>query len=69
MPVNKERIIMVQIFRFIADEEEGATALEYGLLAALIAASIVSAVTNLGNAVINAFNVINNAMANVLTGS
>ena len=35
--------------------EEGATALEYGLLAALIAAAIVTAVTALGTAVTGTF--------------
>ena len=36
-------------------EEEGVTPLEYGLLAALIAAAIISAVTGLGSTVSNAF--------------
>jgi len=38
---------MFQIPRFWADED-GAPALEYGLLAALIAATIVAATMNLG---------------------
>lgn len=40
--------MMNSVMRFVR-EEEGATALEYGLLAALIAAAIVTAVTTLGN--------------------
>ena len=40
--------------RFMNDEE-GATAIEYGLLAALIAAVIVVAVQNLGHTVNTAF--------------
>ncbi|MDR4496214.1 MAG: Flp family type IVb pilin [Nitrospirales bacterium] len=43
-----------QIMRFVK-EDEGATAIEYGLLAALIAAVIVGAVTALGNNVNTAF--------------
>jgi len=39
--------MMNSVMRFVR-EEEGATALEYGLLAALIAAAIVTAVTTLG---------------------
>ena len=52
---------MVQMMRFFSDEE-GATALEYGLLAALIAAVIVISVTNLGQAIVDAFVLITAAM-------
>lgn len=48
--------------RFIRDEE-GATALEYGLLAALIAAAIIGAVTTLGNTVSQTFNNISDSMS------
>ena len=47
------------IMKFLRDEE-GATALEYGLLAALIAAVIIGAVTTLGQVVSNTFNNISN---------
>ena len=46
--------MMNHIMRFVR-EEEGATALEYGLLAALIAAAILGAVTALGTSVSNTF--------------
>ena len=46
---------------FIADEE-GVTALEYGMIAALIAGVIVLAVSALGTEVSNTFNKIANAM-------
>ena len=49
------------IMQFLRDEE-GATALEYGLLAALIAAVIITAVTTLGQVVGNTFNNIANSM-------
>ena len=52
------------ILRFVR-EEEGATALEYGLLAALIAAAIIGAVTTLGSTVSNTFQSIANSMAAV----
>ncbi len=58
---------MVQIYKFLADEE-GATALEYGLLAALIAAAIVASVTNLGQVILNAFNFITAAMQAAIGG-
>jgi len=37
-------------------EEEGATAVEYGLMVALIAVAIIAAVTTLGGALVNIFN-------------
>lgn len=39
--------MLVQIKKFLRDEE-GATAVEYGLIAALIAVVILGAVTNVG---------------------
>jgi len=39
-------------------DESGATAVEYGLLVALIACIIISAVTSLGNNLKNKFNVV-----------
>lgn len=43
-------------------DEEGATAVEYGLLVALIAAIIVSVVVLLGNKIDLAFSTVNNAL-------
>ncbi len=59
--------MMNSVMRFVR-EEEGATALEYGLLAALIAASIVTAVTALGTTVSDTFDSIASDMA-AATGS
>ena len=50
------------ISKFFQDDE-GATALEYGLLAALIAAVIIGAVTTLGQVVSNTFNNIASSMS------
>lgn len=47
-----------QVMRFVK-EEEGATAIEYGLLAALIAAVIVGTVGTLGTTVNTAFSNVN----------
>jgi pilus assembly protein Flp/PilA len=52
------------MIKFLQDEE-GATALEYGLLAALIAAAIIGAVTTLGSTVSNTFQSIADSMAAV----
>ena len=52
---------MNSIYAFINDET-GATALEYGLLAALIGAVILGAVTTLGQVIANTFNSIASSM-------
>ena len=51
-----------QIVRFMNDEE-GATAIEYGLLAALIAAVIVGTVGTLGQTVNTAFSNVNTGIS------
>ncbi len=56
------------IFQYLIQDEEGATALEYGLLAALIAAVIIGAVTTLGEVVGTTFNNIAASMS-AATGS
>ncbi len=55
------------IMRFVR-EEEGASALEYGLLAALIAVAIIGAVTALGTTVSQTFTNINGSIS-VAAGS
>ena len=52
---------MEKILRFFK-EEEGATAVEYGLLAALIAVVIIGAVTLLGGNLVNTFNTVAGAI-------
>lgn len=47
--------------KFIANES-GATAIEYGLIAALIAVVVIAAVTKLGTNLSNKFNSIANAI-------
>lgn len=46
--------VLSAVRTFIADED-GVTALEYGMIAALIAAVIVTAVTNLGTTIAGKF--------------
>ena len=53
--------MLTDVMQFLK-EQEGATALEYGLLAALIAAVIVAAVTALGNKVRDTFEFIDSQM-------
>ena len=52
---------MKLVARFMKDES-GATAIEYGLIAALIAVAIIGAVGALGNSVSDTFNTVASAM-------
>jgi pilus assembly protein Flp/PilA len=54
---------MINQFVSFMQEEEGATAIEYGLLAALIAAVIVGTVGTLGGTVNTAFTTVNTALS------
>ncbi len=54
--------MMNHIMQFVR-EEEGATALEYGLLAALVAAALVGTVTTLGATVSQIFADMNSAIS------
>jgi len=57
---------MTKLINLILDEE-GATAIEYGLIAALIAAGIVTATTALGDQVVATFELIQTKMAAAMT--
>ncbi len=52
---------MNTVARFM-DDESGATAIEYGLIAALIAVGIIAAATVLGNSLAELFNSIGNTL-------
>jgi pilus assembly protein Flp/PilA len=51
------------VMRFLKDES-GATAIEYGLIAALIAVGIIAAARGLGSQISSTFNTVKNTMAN-----
>ena len=52
--------------RFAADES-GATAIEYGLIAALIAVAIIAALNTLSGNLKNTFNFVGNSLTNAQT--
>ncbi len=58
---------MKLIARFMNDES-GATAIEYGLIAALIAVGIIAAATTLGNGLSNIFEAIGTRLSTEATG-
>lgn len=55
--------MQLAIARFL-HEESGATAIEYGLIASLIAVAIIVGARALGSQINNTFNSVANAMAN-----
>jgi pilus assembly protein Flp/PilA len=54
----KEQKAMMNKFRNLLKNKDGATAIEYGLIAALIGVVIISAVTALGTSIETQFNTI-----------
>lgn len=54
--------LLTKVKNFIR-EEEGASAVEYGLLVALIAVAIIAAVTAVGTNLSNLFNTVANTLA------
>ena len=56
------QLVRFQVAGFHTRNERGATAVEYGLLVALIAAVIVTVVAALGGKINDAFTTVNNAV-------
>ena len=63
----KKEIKMQHMINFFKDEE-GATAIEYGLLAALIAVAIITTVGLVGTEINNVFTVIKDKLAAAVAG-
>jgi pilus assembly protein Flp/PilA len=59
---------LVQFFNNFAREEDGVTAIEYGLIAALIAIVIIAAVTMVGDRLCNTFDAVGVALGGTATG-
>jgi pilus assembly protein Flp/PilA len=59
---------MMKLIRDLFRNEDGATAIEYGLIAALIAVAAITAMGALGNSLGNTFNLVSNDMNNASDG-
>jgi pilus assembly protein Flp/PilA len=59
---------LVQLFKNFAREEDGVTAIEYGLIAALIAVVIIGSVTLVGEGLDGVFNEIQTELAGAISG-
>lgn len=58
---------MLALIRAFAKEETGATAIEYGLIAALIAVVIITALTAIGTSLTSVFNAIGSTLDGALS--
>lgn len=54
---------MTKLMKRFASDESGATAIEYGLLASLIAVAIITAASTLGNKIGFTFNAVGNKLS------
>ncbi len=55
------------IIRF-ANDEDGATAIEYGLIAALVSVAAIGALTAMGNSLSTMFNTVSSALSGAAAG-
>jgi pilus assembly protein Flp/PilA len=60
--------MLTKFHRFLGDES-GATAIEYGLIAALVSVAAIAALTLMGNALKNIFNVVKDALESAATSA
>jgi len=60
--VNNMEAIMTNLFSRFVRDESGATAIEYGLIAALIAVVIIGAVTAVGTGLSGTFNTVSGSV-------
>ena len=58
---------MLTCLKQFCDDESGATAIEYGLIAALVSVAAIGALTTMGNTLNTMFGTVSNAM-NTATG-
>ena len=59
---------MTELVRSFVMDESGATAIEYGLIAALVSLTIVGATTLLGTTIRNTFNSVSSSVASTSSG-
>ncbi len=57
----------MRLFQNLLRDEAGATAIEYGLLAAIVGVALVTSMQGLGNSLTNTYNTVGSKMANANT--
>jgi pilus assembly protein Flp/PilA len=58
----------IAFLKQVCRDESGATAIEYGLMAALISIAAITAMGALGNSLVNTFNFVSNAETSAQSG-
>jgi pilus assembly protein Flp/PilA len=59
--------MLTTVIRFARDED-GATAIEYGLIAALVSVAAIGALTAMGNSLSTMFNTVSTALSTAVSG-
>ncbi len=59
---------MLNRFKLFCGDESGATAIEYGLIAALVSVAAIGALTTMGNSLQTMFGTVSNSMSNAVGG-
>jgi len=59
---------MFKVIRTFAKDETGATAIEYGLIAALVSVAAIGALTAMGNSLSTMFNTVSSALTSAAGG-
>ncbi len=60
--------MMLKQIRHFCGDESGATAIEYGLIAALVSVAAIGALTTMGNTLNTLFTTVSNAMNTAVAG-
>ena len=66
-PFSSRRSLVVNLLNRFAADDSGATAIEYGLIAALIAVAIIAALNTLSGNLKNTFNYVGNQLTTATT--
>jgi pilus assembly protein Flp/PilA len=66
---NKEKVKNMKILKNLRNDKKGATAIEYGLIAALIAVVIIVALQTVGTNISTSFSNIGSAVGDANTGA
>ena len=59
---------MLKRFKHFCDDESGATAIEYGLIAALVSVAAIGALTTMGESLKTMFTTVSNSMSAAVNG-
>ncbi len=65
--LNGATVMIAKMIAFIGDED-GATAIEYGLIAALVSVAAIGALTAMGGSLQTMFNTVSTALSTAVSG-